>query len=79
MSNFIKIWPMGSELFHADGRTDMTKQIVDFRNSTNGPKNSDEIFSIWLITQPTIFQNTNWSLSDVIHISHRIQLPAVKP
>ena len=30
----------GFELFHTDGRTDMTKLIVDFRNFSNAPKNS---------------------------------------
>jgi hypothetical protein len=29
---------MGAELFHADGRTDMTKPIVAFRDFTNAPK-----------------------------------------
>ena len=28
ISNFMKIRPVGAELFHADGRTDMTKLIV---------------------------------------------------
>jgi hypothetical protein len=28
----MKIRPVGDELFHADGRTDMTKLIVAFRN-----------------------------------------------
>ena len=31
-SYFIKILPVGAELFHADGRTDMTKVIVAYRN-----------------------------------------------
>ena len=30
---------MGAELFHAGGRTDMTKLIVAFRNFANAPKN----------------------------------------
>jgi len=38
-SNFMKIRPVGAELFHADGRTDMTKLIVVFRNFANAPKN----------------------------------------
>ena len=29
---------MGAELFHVDGRTDMTKLIVAFRNFANAPK-----------------------------------------
>jgi hypothetical protein len=30
ISNFMKTRPVGAELFHADGRTDMTKVIVFF-------------------------------------------------
>jgi hypothetical protein len=37
--NFMKIRPVGAELFHADRRTDMTKLIVAFRNCANVPKN----------------------------------------
>jgi hypothetical protein len=37
----MKIPPLGAELFHADGhtdvRTDMTKPVVAFRNFANGP------------------------------------------
>jgi len=36
--NFVKIRPVGAELFHADGRTDM-KLIAAFRNFVNAPKN----------------------------------------
>ena len=43
MSSFIKIRPMGAELLHADreteGRTDMTKLTVAFRNFADAPKN----------------------------------------
>ena len=38
ISNFMKIRPVGAELFHADGRTDMTKLIVAFRNFSKAPK-----------------------------------------
>jgi len=34
----MKIRPVGVELFHVDGRTDMTKLIVAFRNFANAPK-----------------------------------------
>jgi hypothetical protein len=34
----MKIRPEGAELFHAGGRTDMTKVIVVFRNFANAPK-----------------------------------------
>jgi hypothetical protein len=37
--DFIKIRPVGAELFHVDGRTDMTKLMVAFRNSANAHKN----------------------------------------
>ena len=30
---------MGTDLFHADGRTDMTKLTVGFRSFVNAPKN----------------------------------------
>jgi hypothetical protein len=43
-SNFTKIHPVGAQCFHeggrADGRTDMTKMMVAFRNFANAPKNS---------------------------------------
>ena len=43
----MKIRPVGAELFHTggrtDGRTDMTKSIVAFRNSANVPKNVKQI------------------------------------
>ena len=35
ISNFMKIRPVGNELFHADGQTDMTKLIVTFCNFAN--------------------------------------------
>jgi len=39
-TNFMKIRPVGSELFRAtDGRTDMTKLKVAFRNFANARKN----------------------------------------
>ena len=34
----MKIRHVGAKLFHADGRTDMTKLIVAFRNFANAPK-----------------------------------------
>ena len=42
ISNFMKIRPVGAELFHADGRTDMTKLIAPFRNFANAPKNEQQ-------------------------------------
>jgi hypothetical protein len=39
ISNFMKICPVGAELLHADGRTDMTKLIAASRNFANAPVN----------------------------------------
>ena len=33
--NFMKIRPVGAEMFHVDERTDMTKLTVAFRNFAN--------------------------------------------
>ena len=38
ISNFINFRPVGAELFHADGRTDMTRPMVTLRNYANAPK-----------------------------------------
>ena len=44
----MKIRPVGAELFHADGRmdgrTDMTKLTVAFRNFANVPKKKANYF-----------------------------------
>ena len=40
ISNFMKIRPVGAELFDAGGRTDTTKLIVAFRNCANATKKS---------------------------------------
>ena len=39
MLNFVTIRPVGAELFHADGQTDVTKLVVAFRKFTKAPKN----------------------------------------
>ena len=48
----MKICPMGLELFHADRQTDrqtdVTKQIVAFRNFANTPKNELIILYIYV-------------------------------
>ena len=36
--NFMKIRPVGAELFYTDGRTDMAKLTDVFRNFTNASK-----------------------------------------
>jgi hypothetical protein len=38
MSEFIKICPVGAELFYVVGQTDMRKLIVVFHNFDNAPK-----------------------------------------
>jgi hypothetical protein len=40
ISNFMKIRPVGGELFHADGQTEITKLTVAFRNFVNAPNNN---------------------------------------
>jgi len=42
ISNFMNIRPVGAEMFDADGRTDVTKLIVAFRNFAKAPKNMCE-------------------------------------
>jgi hypothetical protein len=37
----MKIYLVGNDLFHADGRIDMMKLIVTFRNFANAPKNRE--------------------------------------
>jgi len=34
----MKIHPVGADLFHADGQTDVTKLMVAFYNFTNAPR-----------------------------------------
>jgi hypothetical protein len=54
ISNFMDVRPVGAELFHADGQTDMTKLRLAFRNFANAPKNDNakkscafNCFSTW--------------------------------
>ena len=55
ISNFMKICPVGAELFHANrmskGRKNMTKLTVAFRNSVKEPE--DKIYD----TVPNIYRN----------------------
>jgi hypothetical protein len=54
MLYFIKIRPVGAELFHADGRTDMTKLIVAFRNFANAIYCSAAISKLNLLVTGTL-------------------------
>jgi hypothetical protein len=49
--NFIKIRPVGTELFHADGQIDITKLIAfrDFVNASNESKSAIIIIIIIII------------------------------
>jgi len=38
ISNFMKIRPVGTDVFHADRQTDVTKLTGAFRNFANSPK-----------------------------------------
>jgi hypothetical protein len=38
-SDFLKIHPLGDELFHADGQTDMAKLIFAFRKFARATRN----------------------------------------
>jgi len=38
LSKFISVCPVGAELFHADGQTDMAKLIVAFHYFANKPE-----------------------------------------
>jgi len=42
-SNFINIRPVGAELFHADGQTDVTNLVFTFRNLGDEPKTPTEL------------------------------------
>jgi hypothetical protein len=43
ISNFMKIRPVGAELFHAVRRTDTTQLTVAFRNIANATKKASDI------------------------------------
>ena len=44
ISNFMKVHPVGAELFHVDGWKDMTKPIAAFRNLGNAARRSTSTF-----------------------------------
>jgi len=49
--NFFKIRPVGAELFHADGRTDMTKLLVAIRNFSQAPKKWTQVKNVVLLVE----------------------------
>ena len=49
MSNFMKIRSLRAELFYVDGRKDISKLLVAFRNFANALKNDLNIGVTWLI------------------------------
>jgi hypothetical protein len=57
----MKIRPVGAELFHVDGETDMTKPTVDFRNFAKAPKGK-------------MLFNDNTAYGPTAEILHRIMI-----
>ena len=57
----MKIRPVGAELFHADGRTDMTNLIITFRNFASAPKNRKRCETT---TSPNLFVTTACATKD---------------
>ena len=53
----MKIRPVGAELFHVDGRTDMTKLVLAFRNFANAPRNQIHPVSLFISFLMFIFYN----------------------
>ena len=47
ISNFMKIRPVVAELFHVDGRTDVTELIVGFRSFAIVPTNETFATFMW--------------------------------
>jgi len=63
ISDFTQIRPVGAELIHADGRTDMTKLWVALRNFANVPNKygNDQFIPFYHTFQPSkaIFRDNN--------------------
>ena len=68
ISNFTKTRPVRAKFFHTDGRTDMTKLKVGFRNFASAPKNSmlcpntAVMCLVWLSTRTALISlyRINW-------------------
>jgi hypothetical protein len=55
MPNFIKIRPVGAELFHADGQTGMINLLVAFRNFANAPNNLKRYVLFCIEKKPDLY------------------------
>ena len=51
----MKIRPVGAELFHEDGRTDMTKLFVGLRTFVNAPTTSPQLKEISCLSKTDIY------------------------
>ena len=62
--NFIKIRPVEADLFHAEGRTDLMKQIVAFHCFAKAPKHEKiQLYSKYLFqpSMPSQQSNSEWN------------------
>jgi len=50
----MKICPVGADLFHADGQTDMTRLKVVFRNFANAPKKRAPNMVVAVFVHPSV-------------------------
>jgi hypothetical protein len=46
IQSFLKIRSLGAELFHADGKTDVTNLMIAFRNFAKAPINVSNVWSL---------------------------------
>jgi hypothetical protein len=56
ISSFMKIRPVGEQLYHADGRTDKTNLIVAFRNFANAPKKGSILYVTYQVLHNAYYQ-----------------------
>jgi hypothetical protein len=52
---------VGAKLIHADVRTDMTKLAVDFRNSSQVPKNLPLFTDVYHLQQQDALRTEEWT------------------
>jgi hypothetical protein len=65
--NFIKIRPVGTEMFHTDGRTDMMELIVTLHKYANAPKNSALRHQLTLEASAVCTENMKKSCTESKH------------